>query len=207
MNEVAHNDVLTVQGAAALLNVSRSTIYAAAKAGKLPGQKVSQQWRFSRKALFMWMEHACGKPSLQMALRNGSGAVAQPVTMMDVKMAAVYFSVPVSTIYKAVQVGQIPGRKVAGQWRFSLIAIGRWMCHPWKFPVDAAYALDDHIFHDEILKISQVAAFLRVSDGTLYHAARDEKIPCRKVGRQWRFSRLALNLWLWGCLMHGGGLA
>ena len=48
--------------------------------------------------------------------------------------------------------------------------------------------------HD-VLTIEQ-AAYLQISQSTLYKEAQKSKIPCQKIGRRWRFSRLALEKWL-----------
>jgi excisionase family DNA binding protein len=44
----------------------------------------------------------------------------------------------------------------------------------------------------EILTVPEAAAFLRVKEETLRELARQGKIPCGKVGGEWRFSRRAL---------------
>lgn len=49
------DDVLDVLQAAALLKVSRNTLYATAAAGKIPHQRVGRQIRFSRAALVRWL--------------------------------------------------------------------------------------------------------------------------------------------------------
>lgn len=48
----------------------------------------------------------------------------------------------------------------------------------------------------EVLDINEAAAFLKVSKDTVYHLARAKKIPAKHVGRQWRFSRTALEKYL-----------
>ena len=49
--------------------------------------------------------------------------------------------------------------------------------------------------HD-VLTIEQAAEYLQISQSTLYKEAQKGKIPCQKIGRRWRFSRLALEKWL-----------
>lgn len=44
----------------------------------------------------------------------------------------------------------------------------------------------------------EVADELRVGRATVYRMAIAKKIPARKVGRQWRFSRARLKEWLAG---------
>lgn len=48
----------------------------------------------------------------------------------------------------------------------------------------------------EILTVDEAATFLRVSSSSIYKLAQEGKIPCRKAGRQWRFSRAALIRWI-----------
>jgi len=50
----------------------------------------------------------------------------------------------------------------------------------------------------EVLNLSEAAAFIRVSAKTLGDLARAGKVPGQKVGREWRFSRSALERWLSG---------
>lgn len=48
----------------------------------------------------------------------------------------------------------------------------------------------------DILNIEQAVEFLGVSEKTLFKLLREEHIPARKIGREWRFSREALIGWL-----------
>lgn len=48
----------------------------------------------------------------------------------------------------------------------------------------------------EILNLEEAAALLDVSAKTLAKALREEALPARKIGREWRFSRMALLNWL-----------
>jgi excisionase family DNA binding protein len=49
---------------------------------------------------------------------------------------------------------------------------------------------------DDILSLEQAVEFLGVSEKTLIKLLREEHIPARKIGREWRFSREALIGWL-----------
>lgn len=49
---------------------------------------------------------------------------------------------------------------------------------------------------DDILKLEQVTELLGVSEKTLIKLLREEHIPARKIGREWRFSKDALMQWL-----------
>lgn len=47
-----------------------------------------------------------------------------------------------------------------------------------------------------ILNVEQAVEFLGVSEKTLIKLLREEHIPARKIGREWRFSKEALLKWL-----------
>ncbi|RME06390.1 MAG: DNA-binding protein [Deltaproteobacteria bacterium] len=42
--------------------------------------------------------------------------------------------------------------------------------------------------HD-VLTVRDVAEYLKIDKRTVYKLAKEGKIPCSKIGRQWRFSR------------------
>ena len=48
----------------------------------------------------------------------------------------------------------------------------------------------------EILTIKQVAAYLKVTERTIYRLAAAKKIPAFKVGGTWRFSRVEIDSWI-----------
>lgn len=48
----------------------------------------------------------------------------------------------------------------------------------------------------EILNMDEAAEFFNVSIKTFIKLLKEEKVPARKIGREWRFSRLALVQWL-----------
>lgn len=48
----------------------------------------------------------------------------------------------------------------------------------------------------DILNLEQAVDFLGVSEKTLIKLLREEHIPARKIGREWRFSRQALINWI-----------
>ena len=48
----------------------------------------------------------------------------------------------------------------------------------------------------EILVIRQVAAYLKVTERTIYRLAAARKIPAFKVGSTWRFSREDIECWI-----------
>ena len=49
---------------------------------------------------------------------------------------------------------------------------------------------------DTILNVEGATDFLGVSEKTLIKLLREEHIPARKIGREWRFSKAALIEWL-----------
>lgn len=50
--------------------------------------------------------------------------------------------------------------------------------------------------NNDILNLEQTIEFLGVSEKTLIKLLREEHIPARKIGREWRFSREALINWI-----------
>ena len=49
------SDILTVDEAADLLKIPRSSVYTLAQQGKIPAQKVGKHWRFHRPTLMKWI--------------------------------------------------------------------------------------------------------------------------------------------------------
>lgn len=49
---------------------------------------------------------------------------------------------------------------------------------------------------DTVMTIDEAALYLKLSKSTLYHFARDGKVPAVKVGRHWRFHKDAIDAWL-----------
>ncbi|MFL0251431.1 helix-turn-helix domain-containing protein [Clostridium neuense] len=50
--------------------------------------------------------------------------------------------------------------------------------------------------NDDILNLEQAIEFLGVSEKTLIKLLREEHVPARKIGREWRFSKEALIKWI-----------
>lgn len=48
----------------------------------------------------------------------------------------------------------------------------------------------------EVLNFEEAAKFLEISSKTFNQLLKDEDIPARKIGREWRFSKKALLEWL-----------
>jgi excisionase family DNA binding protein len=49
---------------------------------------------------------------------------------------------------------------------------------------------------EDILTIREVAEYLKVTEKTVYGLAQKRKLPCFKVGSQWRFRREDLYAWI-----------
>jgi excisionase family DNA binding protein len=48
----------------------------------------------------------------------------------------------------------------------------------------------------EIMTPHEAAEYLNLNVRTIYHLARDGKLPGHKVGRRWRFKKDVLDKWL-----------
>ena len=49
---------------------------------------------------------------------------------------------------------------------------------------------------DEMLRIEDVAAYLRLKPQTIYKWAQKGKIPGAKFGKEWRFKQSAIERWI-----------
>lgn len=49
---------------------------------------------------------------------------------------------------------------------------------------------------DAVMTIPEVSEYLKLADSTVYRLAQAGKLPARKVGGVWRFSRKGLEEWL-----------
>ena len=49
---------------------------------------------------------------------------------------------------------------------------------------------------NDIMSIEDLAAYLRISQSTLYKLAQDGRLPGQKVGKRWRFHKQAIDEWL-----------
>jgi len=68
--------------------------------------------------------------------------------------------------------------------------------------VDYSGFLDDNInmltIQNQVLTLQECSLYLKIAESTIYVLARSGKLPCQKVGRNWRFSKDALDRWLKG---------
>lgn len=51
--------LLDVRQLSRLLNVSRETLYREVRAGRIPGTKIGNQWRFSEPEVIAWFQSRC----------------------------------------------------------------------------------------------------------------------------------------------------
>jgi len=49
---------------------------------------------------------------------------------------------------------------------------------------------------ENMLKIAEIAEYLRISKEKVYKLAQQGKIPASKIGSQWRFNRRRVDQWL-----------
>lgn len=52
--------------------------------------------------------------------------------------------------------------------------------------------------HDEseIMTLDEVSSYLRIPRSSLYKLAREGKVPCQKIGKHWRFHKVAIDTWV-----------
>jgi excisionase family DNA binding protein len=48
----------------------------------------------------------------------------------------------------------------------------------------------------EVLTLQELADYLKIPRSTLYKLVREGRVPCRKVGRHWRFLKPVIDQWL-----------
>ena len=51
-------------------------------------------------------------------------------------------------------------------------------------------------YFPQVMNVIEVAAYLRVSQATIYRLAQAGQIPSGKVGRAWRFHKEAIDSWI-----------
>lgn len=49
---------------------------------------------------------------------------------------------------------------------------------------------------DPVMTVQEVAAYLKIAESTVYRLVKEHRLPGRKVGGAWRFSRSELERWL-----------
>jgi excisionase family DNA binding protein len=53
-----------------------------------------------------------------------------------------------------------------------------------------------NIEQEGILTLQELATYLKIPESSLYKIVREGKIPAQKVGKHWRFSKVAIDAWL-----------
>ncbi|MCL4868721.1 MAG: helix-turn-helix domain-containing protein [Anaerolineae bacterium] len=49
---------------------------------------------------------------------------------------------------------------------------------------------------DDVMTVKEVSHFLKLTEATIYRLAQEGKLPGRKIGGAWRFSRRHLTEWV-----------
>jgi excisionase family DNA binding protein len=49
---------------------------------------------------------------------------------------------------------------------------------------------------EEVMTLEELATYLKLSKSTVYKLVQEGRIPGQKLGKQWRFSRIAIDHWL-----------
>jgi excisionase family DNA binding protein len=49
---------------------------------------------------------------------------------------------------------------------------------------------------DPVMTVPEVSAYLKIAESTVYRLVKERRLPGRKVGGAWRFSRPELERWL-----------
>ncbi len=52
------------------------------------------------------------------------------------------------------------------------------------------------VYDGEIMTIEEVAQYLRLKPQTIYKWAQEKRLPAAKLGKEWRFKRSIIDLWL-----------
>lgn len=64
------------------------------------------------------------------------------------------------------------------------------------FPFQLAQPMSTGAIEGVILTIREVAAYLKVTERTIYRLAAAKQIPSFKIGGSWRFSRTDIDNWI-----------
>jgi len=50
--------------------------------------------------------------------------------------------------------------------------------------------------NQELMTLDDLAGYLKVSPWTIYRFVREGRLPCYRLGHQWRFRKSAIDEWL-----------
>jgi len=51
---------------------------------------------------------------------------------------------------------------------------------------------------EQVLTLQELSEYIRIAESSLYKLVREGRIPAKKLGKQWRFHRPTIDLWLAG---------
>jgi len=100
--------------------------------------------------------------------------------MLTVKDVCNQLKVSVRTVYRLIQSGKLPAKRVAGQWRFEHNDVDRLLTY--KTPAK-------YIIKPDMMTLNEVCVYLGLSRFTIYRLIKSNKIPVTKSGGQWRFAK------------------
>jgi len=66
-------EVMTIDDLASYLQLSKSSLYKLAQAGRVPGQKVGRHWRFHKSAVDIWLSSGGNSGSSMQGQRGSDG--------------------------------------------------------------------------------------------------------------------------------------
>lgn len=97
-----------------------------------------------------------------------------------------------------------PGRCEPGRASIDLLAPTVINCKPRRFDevqCGEIFILQPGVLYmDEkpadVLTIEELSAYLKIPKSTLYKLVREGKVPSQKIGRHWRFRKVAIDRWL-----------
>ena len=50
--------------------------------------------------------------------------------------------------------------------------------------------------NEEVLTVKEGSGYLKIAEKTLYRFIREQNIPSFKLGKEWRFKRSLLDVWM-----------
>lgn len=60
--------------------------------------------------------------------------------------------------------------------------------------------------NNEVMTLDELSVYLKIPKSTLYKLVQEGRLPGQKIGKQWRFGKQGIDLWLAeGGLQRGRG--
>lgn len=50
--------------------------------------------------------------------------------------------------------------------------------------------------NDYVMTLEELAIYLKVPKSTMYKLVQEGRVPGQKIGKQWRFAKVAIDRWL-----------